>query len=59
MTDEWVTLKDIPALTGLTQATVYVYRSVGRLPKPDDHVGYTPVWKPETIIEWNDTRRKQ
>ncbi len=58
MTD-WVTLKDIPAMTGLTQATVYVYRSVGRLPAADGKVGYTPVWHRETIRVWNETRRKQ
>ena len=56
---DWVTLEDIPAMTGLTQGTVYQYRGSGRLPPHDVMVGSTPVWNWVTIQTWNDERNKR
>ena len=57
--NDYVTLADIPAMTGLTMGTVNFYRSDGRLPINDDKIGRTPVWKRTTIEEWNDTRNRR
>ena len=55
----YVTLREIPAMTGLTLWTVYNHRGTGRLPQEDEMIGTTPVWKPTTIVKWNDERNKR
>jgi len=50
--NEWLTSTDIAQLTGLKTDTIYTYRKRNTLPKPDQHIGRTPVWKQATIDEW-------
>jgi len=58
---EYIGIGEVAEMIGLKKATIYVYGSVGRLPKPDLVVngGATKLWKPETIRQWDSTRRKQ
>ncbi len=43
---------------GLKKSTVYVYKSKGRLPKPDLVVngGNTALWLDSTVDRWNEER---
>jgi len=53
---EWLTNTDIAKLTGLKIETLYKYRERNTLPKPDKYIGRTPVWKSETIEQWQSNR---
>ncbi|WP_280381351.1 hypothetical protein [Nocardia wallacei] len=54
------TRADVGAYLGWDPQTVSSYLHAGRLPKPFDRVGRSPIWLPETIITWdNNGRPKQ
>ena len=38
--------------TGITAATLRVWRTRGHLPAPDFTVGEYLIWKPDTIKQW-------
>ena len=54
--NDWLTSTDIARLTGLKVDTIYTYRNRNTLPDPDYTIGNRPLWKRETIDEWNATR---
>lgn len=50
---EWWTIADFAAYWGVKPRTIHVYRTIpGRTPPEDDRFGSTPVWRPDTIIEF-------
>jgi predicted DNA-binding transcriptional regulator AlpA len=53
---DWLTSKEIAEQTGLKIDTIYTYRQRKTLPDPDHMIGRVPVWKQETIDEWNTHR---
>jgi predicted DNA-binding transcriptional regulator AlpA len=53
---EWLTRTDIANLTGLKTDTIYKYQKRNTLPEPEQYIGRTPVWKKQTINEWNEIR---
>jgi predicted DNA-binding transcriptional regulator AlpA len=59
---EWLRLDGVADRIGLTRETVRVMSSNGKLPPPDMVVGADgtrkwKLWAPETIDEWNRTRK--
>lgn len=56
---ELVSIGEIAELTGLAIGTVYAYRKRGKLPAPDFELGVGPVWKRETIEQWNAERNRR
>lgn len=63
MSQKFLSMQQIAAITRLSYATVRTYRSRGLLPKPDILVGAgrgaTPGWSRETIQEWVKTLHRQ
>lgn len=53
-----VGIRGVADLIGLQASTVYVMRSVGKLPVPDEMIDGKPLWLPATIREWDDGRVK-
>jgi hypothetical protein len=51
--DYW-TIKGVAEHWGVTEQTIRTYRSRnrGELPEPDKVFGRSPVWKPETILNF-------
>lgn len=46
---------ELAAYAGVKKNTVYMWRkrrSTNGMPDPDQHVGRTPAWKPDTIMPW-------
>jgi len=58
-TTELVSIGEIAELTGLAMRTLYAYRQSGKLPAPDYELGVGPVWKRETIEQWNAERNRR
>jgi len=58
MSEYW-TLQEVAERLGLSEGTVSGYRSRGRMPKPDQQFGRTPLWKPETIAAWRMSQRRR
>ena len=56
---ELVSIGEIATLTGLAIGTVYAYRKRGKLPAPDFELSVGPVWKRETIEQWNAERNRK
>jgi predicted DNA-binding transcriptional regulator AlpA len=42
---------------GMSRRAIERERSAGRFPMPDLHVGKCPLWRPETIRDWLDSRK--
>lgn len=55
-TADWWTTSEVAAYLGVRVQTVSTYRRKEQMPDADWQVGRTRVWKPATIIEWNDRR---
>lgn len=54
-----LTTADVARLTGLSSATIWQYRSRGRMPAEDGrHAGRIPWWHRSTITDWQATRQK-
>lgn len=58
MKDQWLTPKDVAERCGLSPSTIKSYRYLEQMPEPDHMFSRTPVWKAETIDEWENNRRK-
>lgn len=54
---EWWTTAEVAAHLGVRPATVSSYRMRGQMPQPDRKLGRTQLWKPATILAWQDRRR--
>lgn len=54
---DWWTTDDIAAYLGVKAASVRRYKVRGDLPAEDRKIGRTLVWKPVTIIAWNENDR--
>jgi len=53
-----VGIRGVAELIGLQANTVYVMRSLGKLPEPDETIDGKPLWLPATILEWDAARPK-
>lgn len=53
---EWWTSADVAAYLGVRASTVSTYRMRGQMPAPDEKIGRTQLWRPQTIIEWHSRR---
>jgi predicted DNA-binding transcriptional regulator AlpA len=42
---------------GMSRRAIERERSAGRFPTPDLHIGKAPLWRPETIRDWLDSRK--
>lgn len=60
---QWWTMNDIAAYLQIGYGTVRLYRGGSRpgraLPAEDTRIDDRPLWKPATIIRWNETERCQ
>lgn len=60
---EWWTLAEVAAYLGVKPVTVYRYRKrpleEGGLPPEDAMISRTPVYRPATVITWNEDRAGQ
>jgi excisionase family DNA binding protein len=56
--DLW-TVSDVAKYLEVGASTVTSWASRGRMPAPDQYVGRTPVWTPQTIIQWAKTRPRK
>lgn len=55
--DEWWSTTDVATYLGVGAGTVSAYRGRKEMPEPDSKVGtQTWLWKPATIIEWQQNR---
>ncbi|MCY1144207.1 hypothetical protein OWR29_39970 [Actinoplanes sp. Pm04-4] len=55
---EWWTTTDVATFLSVRPATVSRYRGEGRMPSPENTNADSWAWRPATIIEWNDARRR-
>ena len=55
---DWLTITDIAQETGLAIDTIYTYRKRNTLPEADHYIGNKPLWKHETITNWNEFRKR-
>lgn len=53
-----VGIRGVADMIGLQPSTVYVMRSLGKLPVPDVTVEGKPLWHPDTIEKWDESRVK-
>jgi predicted DNA-binding transcriptional regulator AlpA len=42
---------------GMSRRAIERERAAGRFPAPDLHIGKAPLWRPETIRDWLDSRK--
>jgi predicted DNA-binding transcriptional regulator AlpA len=42
---------------GMSRRAIERERSAGRFPPPDLHIGKAPLWRPETVRDWLDSRK--
>jgi predicted DNA-binding transcriptional regulator AlpA len=54
--DGYLTADDLAQRLGIRRATVHRYQARGDLPKPDEHVGRTPLWATTSIDAWEQNR---
>jgi 8-oxo-dGTP pyrophosphatase MutT (NUDIX family) len=52
----WWTTSDVAEYLGLRVGTVSSYRRRSQMPAPDQTLGRTRLWHPQTIIEWQQNR---
>ncbi len=43
---------------GMSRRAIERERSAGRFPAPDAHFGKAPLWRPETVRDWLDSRKE-
>ncbi|MET8908224.1 divalent-cation tolerance protein CutA [Micromonospora sp. NPDC004551] len=53
---EWWTTSDVAEYLGVQIGTVSSYRNRNQMPEPDQTLGRTHLWRPETIINWHEGR---
>ncbi|MYV31989.1 transcriptional regulator [Rhodococcus sp. DSM 6344] len=51
-TDQVLDLIESETGTRMAESTFRSYVARGRAPKPDDHIGRTPLWKRAAIMKW-------
>lgn len=49
--------KGVALIIGVKQETVLWYHKRGIMPAADQHFGRTPVWRKQTITDWDTARR--
>jgi predicted DNA-binding transcriptional regulator AlpA len=42
---------------GMSRRAIERERSAGRFPAPDLHIGKAPLWRPETVRNWLDSKK--
>lgn len=56
--DDWWSTEDVATFLGVNASTVRAYVAREQMPQPDRHIGRMQLWKPETIREWHQGRRR-
>ena len=54
---EWWDTAEVAAYLGVAAVTVSAYRNRGQMPEPI-YVGRIPLWRPDEIKAWAETRRR-
>ena len=49
-------LDEVADSLGMSRCAIERERSAGRFPPPDLHIGKAPLWRPETIHNWLNSR---
>src|SRR3954464_3924289 len=53
---EWWTTTEVADYLGVRVGTVSSYRQRGQMPAPDRTLGRTHLWRPSTIVQWQQHR---
>src|SRR5436305_11602357 len=53
---EWWTTTEVADFLGVRVGTVSSYRQRGQMPPPDRTLGRTHLWRPSTIVQWQQRR---
>src|SRR4051812_12232614 len=53
---EWWTTTEVADFLGVRVGTVSSYRQRGQMPAPDRTLGRTHLWRPSTILQWQQRR---
>src|SRR5919202_352446 len=53
---EWWTTTDVADYLGVRVGTISSYRQRGQMPAPDRTLGRTHLWRPSTIVQWQQRR---
>jgi predicted DNA-binding transcriptional regulator AlpA len=56
---DWWTTSDVAAFLGIAPSTIRAYVARGQMPAADRRIGREPVWRPETIRQWQSQRPRQ
>src|SRR3954471_942604 len=53
---EWWTTTEVADYLGVRVGTISSYRQRGQMPAPDRTLGRTHLWRPSTIVQWQQRR---
>src|SRR4051794_14350492 len=53
---EWWTTTEVADYLGVRVGTISSYRQRGQMPAPDQTLGRTHLWRPSTILQWQQRR---
>ena len=56
---DWWTTSDVATFLGIAPSTIRAYVARGQMPAADRRIGREPVWRPETIRQWQSQRPRQ
>ena len=56
---DWWTTSDVATFLGIAPSTIRAYGARGQMPTADRRIGREPVWRPETIRQWQCQRPRQ
>ena len=59
MAEEWWTTNDVARFLGVATGTVRTYLMRGKMPAPDQRIGVTNAWRPDTIKNWAKSRPRK
>lgn len=54
----YLTSTEVARLLRLSPSTITAYRARGKMPAPDMQYGRTPLWLPETIMNWRGAQAR-
>jgi hypothetical protein len=49
---DWWTTRDVATYLDVAPSTIPAYVARGQMPEADRRIGREPVWRPETIRQW-------